>query len=526
MAQRITEGLERGIRRPLAAADAFFNRLYGSRLNPFYHSGALVVALLLVLLATGLYLLLFYRTGAPYESVARVTDQAWLGRWIRGVHRYASAASVVAIAVHALRMFAQGRSWGPRAMAWISGVLLLGVFMLCGWTGYVIVWDVQAQVMAMEAARLLDGLPLFSEPIARAFSGEQPLPDAFFFMNLFLHVALPVGLGLLLWLHVARNARPALLPPRKLMWGVIGLLTAAAILWPVTMAPEADLLRMPERAPFDAFYAFWIPFTQALPTGISWALILGITLALFLVPALARPRRRDEPERPAPLPSQVDERLCTGCEQCVHDCPYEAIAMRPRSDGRETEVAVVDPALCVSCGICAGSCAPMGIGPPGRTGRDQLATIRTLLSERKPGPRDVVVIGCTRGGGGAGRERTFAGAPVHPVHCAGNLHTSVIEMIVRSGAGGVIVLSCHPRDCWNREGAKWLEERMYHDREAELQPRVDRRRVRLVHASEAETALAEAAVARFGEEVRVLAAPAAEEEIDLLALCERGEVSP
>ncbi|NIP14161.1 MAG: hypothetical protein GWN02_29880, partial [Gemmatimonadetes bacterium] len=118
-------------------------------------SGTIVVGLLVVLLVTGLYLLLFYRIGAPYASVARITEQAWLGRWIRRLHRYASDAAVVAVVVHAFRMFAQGRSWGPRALAWVSGLVLLFVLFVCGWTGYVMVWDVQAQLLAVEGARFL-----------------------------------------------------------------------------------------------------------------------------------------------------------------------------------------------------------------------------------------------------------------------------------------------------------------------------------------------------------------------------------
>jgi hypothetical protein len=40
-----------------------------------------------------------------------------------------------------------------------------------------------------------------------------------------------------------------------------------------------------------------------------------------------------------------------------------------------------------------------------------------------------------------------------------------------------VICGCPPRDCVGREGPKWLSERLYNDREAELQPRVDRRRV-------------------------------------------------
>jgi len=35
-------------------------------------------------------------------------------------------------------------------------------------------------------------------------------------------------------------------------------------------------------------------------------------------------------------------------------------------------VARVNPDFCVGYGICSGSCAPMSVGPPQRTGRTQL----------------------------------------------------------------------------------------------------------------------------------------------------------
>jgi ferredoxin len=508
--------LLRALRAPLGRADAALNRLYGSRWNPFYHSGALVVALLLVLIVTGVYLLLFYRIGAPYESTARITEQVWLGRWIRSLHRFASDAAVVAIAVHALRMLVQRRTWGARAMAWITGVLLMLVFMVCGWTGYVMVWDVQGQVLAVEGARLLDRLPILTEPLSRTFVGDRPLPSAFFFTNLFLHVALPIGLGLMLWMHVARSARPTLLPSRGVGWGVVALLTAVSVLWPVTMSPEADLFRVPGEAEYDWFFSFWLPLARAVPPGVTWTLAIAATVALLLVPRLTRP-----PAGARPGPSVVEERLCTGCEQCVADCPYQAITMVPSELGRSPMVALVDPALCVSCGICAGSCAPMGVGPPGRTGRDQLARARAFVAERRPAADAVVLVACERGAGGAAAAGTFDGSPVFPVRCAGSLHTSVIEYLVRSGAGGVMVVSCPAEDCWNREGGRWVRERMFHDREAELQARVDRRRVRLVEAAGAEPGVVRKALRAFREALP--AAEPGEEEIDLTALCERGE---
>ncbi|HET9984284.1 MAG TPA: hydrogenase iron-sulfur subunit [Longimicrobiales bacterium] len=501
----------RGGWRALTWLDARANGLFGSRYNPLYQSGAIVVALLAVLLATGLYLLLFYRLGAPWASVARITDQAFLGRWIRGLHRFASDAAVVAAAVHALRMFVQDRSWGPRALAWVSGLALVAAILVCGWTGLVMVWDTPAQVLAMEGARLLDALPIFSEPIGRAFVGERPLPSAFFFLNLFAHIALPIGVGLLVWLHVARVARPVLLPPKRLLWAVVGGLTALAVLRPLWMAPQADLLRLPGETRLDFFYAFWLPLVRGVPAWTVWAAGVALVGAVVSVPLWARPARSRRPAR-----SLVNERLCTGCEQCMLDCPYGAISMVPRTDGRPGLVARVNQDLCVSCGICIGSCAPMGVGP-GRTGRDQLAAARAFAERAEIGRADVVVLGCEWSAAGVS-PGALAGAHLFPVPCAGNVHTSVIEYLVRR-AGGVVVAACRARDCRGREGATWLEQRVHHGREAELQERVDRRRVRIVHASAGEARLLRDAVRGFAAEMAELRREEAEEALDVVALC-------
>jgi coenzyme F420-reducing hydrogenase delta subunit/Pyruvate/2-oxoacid:ferredoxin oxidoreductase delta subunit len=512
--------LSGSMRRPLARLDAAANRLYGWRYNPLYHSGAIAVALLLVLIVTGVYLLLFYRIGSPYASVERIADQAWTGQWIRSLHRYASDAALLAIGVHAFRMYAQKRSWGPRALAWVSGLFLVFLFFVCGWTGYVMVWDTQAHMLAAAGARLLDVLPIFSEPISRTFVGERAMPSAFFFINFFLHVALPLGLGLGLWIHVARIARPSLLPSRRLGWTVVGVLVGISILWPIGMAPQADLLRLPGRAPIDLVYGFWIPVAERASAGVVWLAFLAVSLGLLLVPVWVRPRGEHGPQ-----PSVVDERSCTGCEQCYHDCPYEAISMVDRTDGRAGMVARVDPALCVSCGICAGSCAPMVVGPPGRSGRDQLAGVKARIRTRRPGPTDVVLIACDRGAGGLAADggQALEGVIVHRVRCAGSLHTSVIEHYLRTGAGGVMVVACPPRDCWSREGGRWVEARMFEGREAELKERVDRKRVHLSFAGAAERTEVLRELHEFRARLAGLALAVGEDDVDVMALCDRAD---
>jgi len=501
-------------RRLLAAADALLNRLYGSRYNPLYQSGTIAVVLLLVLLATGLWLVLFYRIGAPWASVGRITADPWVGRWARGVHRYASDAAMVAVLVHAARMAVQRRTWGPRALAWASGLVLVGLLLICGITGFVLVWDGFGRALAVEGARILDALPILSEPVSRAFMGERPVPGTFFFLTLFVHLAVPLGMGAVLWLHVSRLARPTLLPPRRLTWTLVALLVAAAVAAPLSMDAEGTAFALPSRITLDWLFGGWLPVTRRLAPWAGWlAGAVGAAL-LFLVPRWTRPAQGTRP------PSVVDEEICTGCWQCSLDCPYDAITMLPRADGRADVVARVDPDRCVSCGICAGSCAPMGVGPPGRNGRDQLERVRAFLADPARRPGEVVAIACDHGAGRLAPVLRREGAVAYPIDCAGNLHTSVVELLVRGGMG-VLVLPCHPRDCRNREGPRWLAERIYAGREAELQARVDRRRVEVVHAGAHDDETVTAAVHRFRAALALLDRPAAGTPSEADLVCER-----
>ena len=508
----------RALPAPLARLDAWLNQVFGSRYNPAYQSGTLVVVLWIVLLLTGLWLLLYYRIGAPWDSVAGLTADPWLGNWVRGLHRYASDAAVVATLVHALRMFLQRRTWGPRTLAWISGLVLFGLVLVSGWTGFVMVWDSFGYWLAVEGARLIDLLPILSEPVRRGFVGERPVASAFFFLNLFLHVAIPLGLGLVLWLHVSRLARPLLLPPRALGWGLVGALLLLAVARPVAMAPEADPFRIPAAIPVDWFYAFWLPITAVLSPGASWAVLLGLGRRCCSVPRWTRP-----PTATRPAPSRVDAQLCTGCTQCSLDCPFEAITMVPRTDGRAELVA-----------------------PDRRRPLRELRHLRRLLRAHGGGPagphrprpagRGAGGDRRRRGAGSAGGHLPASTAPppsgprlealgvtLIPVECVGNLHTSAIEFVVRAGARCAVALTCPPRDCWSREGPRWLVARIHAEREAELQPRVDRRRVRIAELPAFDAVSARALVAGLQQELARLEQPAAEPSIELENECEAPE---
>jgi hypothetical protein len=164
----------------------------------------------------------------------------------------------------------------------------------------------------------------------------------------------------------------------------------------------------------------------------------------------------------------------------------------------------------------------MGVGPEGRTGRAQLVAVRAglipALGSAQPGI-PIVVVHCAQAPASLVRALAAEGAHPHEVTCAGNLHSSVVELIVRRTGGGVLIGACPPRDCLGREGPKWLEARLFHEREAELQERVDRRRVRVTTFTHGLDGDALRAFAEFARDLAALEAPVVEPDVEPDAIC-------
>ncbi len=78
-----------------------------------------------------------------------------------------------------------------------------------------------------------------------------------------------------------------------------------------------------------------------------------------------------------PFVVEIDAEKCNGCEECVAECPSEAISMVEK-DGRK--VAKVNEVLCRGCGACAGICPVEAINLRGYY-YDQLRNMIDTLSE-------------------------------------------------------------------------------------------------------------------------------------------------
>ncbi len=497
-------GLLELLERPFLALERLVDRAIPARLNPFLQTGAVANWSFLIAVLSGVLLLFWYvpSVNQAYESLEAARAQPLGGQLVRSLHRYSSDACMLFVILHAVRYTVGRRFGGPRWLAWVTGIAAVAILWLVGWLGYWLVWDERAQLVATGSVRMLDVLPIFAEPVGRSFLVDQTVNSLLFFVVFFAHMMIPLVCGVFMWLHITRLSRPRFLGGWTIGLWVLGATIAVSLAWPATSAGAAAMRESPEAFSMDWWYLMPLALTDRLGGGVLWAAALGVGVVLFSMPWWAtRGRARA---------ASVEPSKCNACEQCVKDCPYGAITMVPRTDGRRwvTE-ARVDASKCVGCGICAGSCNTAGIGLPQLTVEDVRRNMDTWLEKaRERSEATHVAFLC---GSSAARDfridpatgacDELPGYLAWAVPCAGWVHALTVERAIRHGAAGVLIVTCGPGSCQFREGTTWTKLRMGGEREPELRAgKVDPSRVRILSLDPAQrsTLAREAAAFRQG----------------------------
>ena len=109
-------------------------------------TGSVVLFLILVQLATGVVLTMYY-VPAPdhaYDSIRFIMDQLPFGSVLRGLHFFGASFIVVAAIVHMLRVVLLGSYKKPREVTWLTGIVLLLLILGFALSGYLLPWDQKA----------------------------------------------------------------------------------------------------------------------------------------------------------------------------------------------------------------------------------------------------------------------------------------------------------------------------------------------------------------------------------------------
>src|SRR3712207_5276068 len=122
---------------------------------------------------TGVFLAMYYRPSATeaYESARHITNDVFLGEFVRGMHRWGSTVMVILLFLHAGRVFVFGAYKYPRELNWIIGVVLLVLAFVMALTGYLLPLDQRAYWATVVAANITATGPLAGPFLADLLRG-------------------------------------------------------------------------------------------------------------------------------------------------------------------------------------------------------------------------------------------------------------------------------------------------------------------------------------------------------------------
>jgi len=124
-----------------------------------------IVALLITLqFLTGLLLAFHYvpSIGNAYTTVAYIELAVRDGAWIRSLHYHSSVMLPIALGLHLLQMIVRS-AYSGNGVAWTLGLVLLGLTLAAGATGYALPWDARSVNGVNIAASLVGNAPVFGE---------------------------------------------------------------------------------------------------------------------------------------------------------------------------------------------------------------------------------------------------------------------------------------------------------------------------------------------------------------------------
>jgi ubiquinol-cytochrome c reductase cytochrome b subunit len=186
--------------------------------------GEVALYAFIVLIATGVYLALFYndstaqtvyhgpylpldgqQMSTAYKSVLDLSFVDKAGLLIRQTHHWAADVFVASITMHLFRVFFTGAFRKPRELTWMIGLIMLFTALLEGYLGYSLVDDLLSGMGLAIGYGVALSLPVIGGPLALAIWGAPfPGKPQFFSRMYIAHVfLLPILLATLIGVHLA-----------------------------------------------------------------------------------------------------------------------------------------------------------------------------------------------------------------------------------------------------------------------------------------------------------------------------------
>jgi cytochrome b6 len=303
------------------------------RSTVFYFLGGMALFLFGIQVVTGILLSLYYKPSPDqaFESVRAIMTEVEYGWLIRSIHSWSANLLIGVLYLHLLTAFLMRAYRRPREFTWITGLVLLAMFLAFGFSGYLLPWNQLAFFATKVGTDIAGGVPLVGESmLLLARSGEEVTGDTLARFYSLHVVILPLAVLAVLGVHLylvqkhgmsvpdavsQRYGGPEHVPsmpfvPHFLLrdmvgWYVaLGLLAALAALFPWELGTKADPFgAAPEGIKPEWYFLFMFATLEQTPSHVLGlenkqvvVLFFGLVgLVVLAVPFLDRSADRGGP---------------------------------------------------------------------------------------------------------------------------------------------------------------------------------------------------------------------------------------
>ena len=312
---------------------AFVDHVVGTKypapknLNYWWNFGSLALVMLVIMIATGIFLAMSYtpNAGMAFDSTERLMRDVNYGWLLRYMHANGASFFFIVVYIHVFRGMYYGSYKAPREVLWWMGLIIMFLMMATAFMGYVLPWGQMSFWGATVITNLFSAIPLVGESIVSflwgGFSVDNPTLNRFYSLHYLLPFVIVGVVVLHIWaLHIPGSNNPLGIeatPADKVPFhpyytskdtfgiGVLLLVYFAVVFWapnsmghPDNYIPANPLVTPPHIVPEWYFLPFYAVLRAIPDKLLGVAFFAGSILILFVLPWLDTSRVRSAVFRP------------------------------------------------------------------------------------------------------------------------------------------------------------------------------------------------------------------------------------
>ena len=176
---------------------------YGSM---WYFLGGISLFLFIIQVITGILLVLYYQPGenTSFESVKFIVSKVEFGWLIREIHAWSANLFIFFVFSHMFTVFFAKAYRKPREMTWFTGMILLVLSLVFGFSGYLLPWNELAYFATKVGTDIAGVLPLVGDFVLKLLRSGEEVSGATLTRFYGIHTAvLPIIFTVFLAIHLA-----------------------------------------------------------------------------------------------------------------------------------------------------------------------------------------------------------------------------------------------------------------------------------------------------------------------------------